>query len=45
VREALGLPSTVECGIFDRDGDGRVTIAELIVAVRAAVNGCASFGF
>jgi len=45
VREALGLPNTAECGIFDRDGDGRVTVAELIVAVRANLDGCASFGF
>lgn len=45
VREALELPVEVECGIFDRDGDGRVTVAELIVAVRAALLGCAAFGF
>jgi len=45
VREALELPETVECGIFDRNGDGRVTVAELIVAVRANLEGCSSFGF
>lgn len=45
VREALELPTEVECGIFDRNGDGRVTVDELIVAVRASLLGCAAFGF
>ncbi len=45
VRQALGLPTSVECGSFDRNGDDKITVAELIVAVRAALEGCAAFGF
>ena len=32
------------CDVFDRDGEGGVTVAELILAVRAALEGCESVG-
>lgn len=37
---ALGSGSTGTCPAFDPDGDATVTIADLVLAVRHAVNGC-----
>ncbi len=45
VGESLGQSGTAECGIFDRNGDGKVAIDELILGVRVALAGCAAFGF
>jgi hypothetical protein len=41
VREALGSTPAGGCPSFDRDGDGRVDIDELIRLVLAALRGCA----
>lgn len=41
IEAALGRPGIAGCPGFDRDGDGAVTIAELLVAVRGALHGCA----
>lgn len=38
---ALGITPLTECGAFDVNGDGHVTIEELILAINAAANGCA----
>ena len=40
VGESLGSSNTAECGIFDRNGDRRISIDELVLAVRAALEGC-----
>jgi len=40
VRIALGELAADACGAVDRDGDGSVSIAELIGAVGALLNGC-----
>jgi hypothetical protein len=40
VRIALGELAADACAAVDRDGDGGVSIAELIGAVGALLNGC-----
>jgi Ca2+-binding EF-hand superfamily protein len=40
VNIALNQAPVSACPAFDPDGDGRVTIAELIQAVGNALNGC-----
>ena len=40
VNQSLGLASVQTCDAFDLDADGVVTVAELIAAVAAAVDGC-----
>jgi len=40
VGEALGEQSLGECAAHDTDGDGAVTISELVGAVLAALHGC-----
>ena len=42
VNIALGTTSVDACPSFDADGDGAVTINELIAAVNRALNGCAA---
>jgi outer membrane protein assembly factor BamB len=44
VGESLG-EDVLECGIFDRDGSGRILVSDLVLAVRASLEGCAAFGF
>lgn len=39
---ALGQSQLAQCATFDRNGDGAVTIDELLAAVAAALNGCES---
>jgi polyvinyl alcohol dehydrogenase (cytochrome) len=41
---ALEIDAPSRCGSFDRNGDG-VAVAELVLGVRAALEGCASLGF
>ncbi len=40
VRIALGMDALSTCPVFDRDGDDRVAIGELIAATRASLDGC-----
>jgi hypothetical protein len=40
VNIALGNSAVATCPSFDRNGDGEVTINELIAAVNAAQTGC-----
>jgi hypothetical protein len=40
VNIALGNQPVSECPDADADGDGRVTISELITAVNDVINGC-----
>ena len=40
VNIALGSQQLDVCRIFDRSGDGHVSVSELIQAVGAALNGC-----
>jgi hypothetical protein len=40
VRVGLGDGAATQCLAADADGDGRVTIDELIRAVNAALGGC-----
>jgi Ca2+-binding EF-hand superfamily protein len=40
VNIALGNAPVSSCPAFDRNGDGEVSINELIAAVNAALNGC-----
>ena len=42
VNIALGTTSVETCPSFDTDGDGAVTINELIAAVNRALTGCAN---
>jgi Ca2+-binding EF-hand superfamily protein len=42
VNIALGNADLATCPSFDRDGNGRVAINELIAAVTAALFGCTS---
>jgi uncharacterized delta-60 repeat protein len=42
VNIALGLQSLHVCGSYDTNGDGRIDIAEIIAAVRQALDGCPS---
>ena len=42
VNIALGTTSLVDCTSFDANGDGVVTIDELLAAVNRALNGCAA---
>ena len=42
VNIALGTTSVDTCPSFDANGDGAVTINELIAAVNHALNGCAN---
>jgi hypothetical protein len=32
------------CDVFDRDGDGEVTVAELVLGVRVSLEGCDAVG-
>ncbi len=43
VGESLGL-SVEACGIFDRDGSGRILVSDLVLAVRASLEGCEALG-
>ncbi len=40
VEIALGNAGLSTCWLFDRNGDGRVTVDELVLAVNAALNTC-----
>ncbi|HSQ00263.1 MAG TPA: hypothetical protein VL049_23840, partial [Candidatus Dormibacteraeota bacterium] len=40
VNIALGQQAVDSCPAFDRNGDGQVTIAELLAAVSAAIGSC-----
>lgn len=40
LRIALGAASPSECAALDRDGDRQVDVAELLAAVRRALDGC-----
>jgi len=42
VNIALGRFSPGACPRFDRDGNGRVEVSELVAAVRRALDGCAT---
>lgn len=44
VGESLG-EDVLECGIFDRDGSGRILVSDLVLGVRASLEGCAALGF
>jgi hypothetical protein len=41
VNVALGIQPLARCAAADRDGDGQVGVAELILAVNRALGGCA----
>jgi hypothetical protein len=42
VRIALGALEVFDCEVGDADGDGAITIAELVAAVRRTLEGCPS---
>jgi hypothetical protein len=42
VNAALGDASPATCPAGDADGDGEITISDIVVAVRNALGGCES---
>jgi hypothetical protein len=42
VNLALGVAPLSTCPVFDANGDGEVTVNEILQAVNSALNGCAA---